>query len=89
MKHALYAIEERAADFIVLHDTGHDRGHPTITNDAEHVVAELYAEGHLPNGRKLLYYDSEERLTELLHEEGRFAGFLFPENIAAAAGEVC
>lgn len=78
MTHAQYAIVED--DFLrkqplVIRDIGPWDQHPTITNDAEHVVERLIIDGHLPPGRRLFYYDSEGDLGELLIEDNRFAGF--------------
>jgi hypothetical protein len=47
----------------------------TVTNGAEQVVADLVAMGKLPPGRKLLYYDSDGVLDEILVVNGKFAGF--------------
>ncbi len=47
----------------------------TVTNDAEAVVAELAKQGHLPEGRRLLYIDSLGDKDELLVKGGKFAGF--------------
>lgn len=62
----------------VIRDTGHDCGCPTITNDAEGVVAELAATGHLRPETRLLYHDSEGDLTQILHDGRRFLGFAHP-----------
>lgn len=60
---------------LVIKDVGPWDSHPTITNDAEAVVEELAAKGHLPDGRRLFYIDSEGAEDELVHEHGRFVGF--------------
>lgn len=39
------------------------------------IVADLAALGWLPPGRRLLYYDSQGQLDELLVRDGKFAGF--------------
>jgi hypothetical protein len=61
---------------VLLTDTGWpwDR-HFTITNDAENVVADLTKQGIINNTIQVIYYDSENVLTELLHENGEFKGF--------------
>lgn len=52
-----------------------DLGNKSVTNDAENVVADLVREGKLPEGRRLLYYDSEGQLDEIMVSGGKFAGF--------------
>jgi hypothetical protein len=49
--------------------------HPTITNDAEYVVAMLARTGICNVFRRIFYYDSEGDLAELLTRDGRFVGF--------------
>ncbi len=48
---------------------------PSVTNGAEEVVANLVDRNLLPPGRRLLYYDSEGQLDEIVVNNGRFAGF--------------
>jgi len=77
MRSANFTIVHREStpDRLVIRDEGPWDRHPTVTNDAENVVASLVADGYLPPGRKLLYYDSDGRLDQLLVRDGRFAGF--------------
>lgn len=72
---ARYEKVSAEAARLVIRDLGPWDIHPTVTNDAENVVAELAEEGMLWDGRRLFYYDSEGRLDELLVRDGRFAGF--------------
>jgi hypothetical protein len=72
MRHANYSIVGSFPDRLIVRDDGPWDKHPTITNDAEHVVSELSS--HL-DGRMLLYVDSEGRTDQLLVKDGRFAGF--------------
>jgi hypothetical protein len=58
-----------------IRDLGPWDRHPTVTNVAEDVVAELFRNGRLTSGRRLFYEDSEGRRDEILIENGRFAGF--------------
>lgn len=75
MRRALYEIVDTSNDRLVIRDIGHDCGRPTVTNDAEAVVAELHCLNVLA-GRKLLYYDSSGDLDELVHDgAGNFVGF--------------
>ncbi len=77
MRHAEYTVDEVTEDRVVITDVGHLGDHPTITNDAKHVVERLILGGHLLPGRRLFYYDSDGALDELLVSwpSGRFAGF--------------
>lgn len=60
---------------LVIRDLGPWDQHPTVTNDAEGVVARLFRDGLIPGRRRLLYFDSDGNLDELLHDGGKFAGF--------------
>lgn len=63
---------------ILTRDLGPWDQYPTITNNAEAVVAELVtAFGEDLGGRELHYIDSEGDTDRLLVENGRFAGFKF------------
>ncbi len=72
---ANYAIVVKAPDQITIRDVGPWDKYPTVTNDVENVVRELAAEGHLHNGRRLFYYDSDGVLDEILVKDGVFVGF--------------
>jgi hypothetical protein len=72
MRTANYSVVVDVADRLVIRDDGPWDKHPTVTNDAENVVAELAPR---LNGRRLLYFDSERDLGELLVKDGKFAGF--------------
>lgn len=75
-REARYEIERESAEQLVIRDVGPWHRHPTVTNDAEGVVARLHADGHLPPGRQLLYIDSLGGLDELSHDGcGAFIGF--------------
>lgn len=58
---------------LIIGDDGPWDEHPTVTNDAEWVVAQLAPK---LAGRMLLYFDSDGELTKLDVKDGRFAGFL-------------
>lgn len=62
---------------LVIRDTG-GANNRTVTNDAEAVVSKLHAQGLLPNGRRLLYYDSDGDPGEIVHKDGEFVGFELP-----------
>lgn len=62
---------------LYLRDLSASRGSMTITNDAEAVVKHCAASGMLGRAkdRRILYYDSEGDLDELVHDRGVFLGF--------------
>jgi hypothetical protein len=72
MRRANYTVMNQEEDKVVLRDDGPWSVHPTITNAAEEVVAELAPMLH---GRRLFYYDSEGEYTELCYKDGVFTGF--------------
>lgn len=77
-KHAKFIIE--TDDFLcetplVIRDVGPWDKYRTVTNDAEFVVEDLVRRGYLPRGRRLLYFDSDGRLDEIVVEDGRFFCF--------------
>jgi hypothetical protein len=72
MNAANFEVVRSDNSVVVIRDLGPWTKHPTVTNDAEQVVAGL---GSWLNGRRLLYYDSEGELGELKHEGTRFTGF--------------
>lgn len=68
-------LNETTDVVVVIRDVGPWDQHATVTNAAEHVVAELHGKFGL-KGRRLFYYDSDGRRDELLHDgAGRFTGF--------------
>ena len=60
---------------VVIRDIGPWHIHMTVTNDIEHVVAELYDKGILGERQTLLYYDSYGDLDQVLHVGREFVGF--------------
>lgn len=68
---ACYAMVGETPEYVIIRDVGPWSEHATITNDAEGVVAELVSD---LRGRRLLYFDSEGRLDELLVRDGHFYG---------------
>ncbi len=70
--HANYTIVLDGGDRLIIRDDGPWNKHYTVTNDAEWVVEQLAP--HL-NGRRLLYFDSEGELDELVVKNGKFHGF--------------
>lgn len=74
MTRCIYSIIRNDEEQKILYIRDEDVG-MSVTNDAENVVAELFENGLLNNGKRLFYYDSENQLDEILHEEGKFTGF--------------
>jgi hypothetical protein len=60
---------------LYIKDVGPWDQYKSVTNAAEVVIEELYASGKLWHGRRLLYFDSEGELDEIVHDKGRFARF--------------
>ena len=77
MSRSYYAIlyGESTPGILVIRDVGGNSGYMSVTNDAETVVEELVSGGHLTPGRRLLYYDTDNALSELVVEDGKFKGF--------------
>ncbi len=74
-KHAAYSVVSSDATQITIRDFGPWDRHLTVTNDAEHVVAEM-ARVYGLGTRRLFYFDSEGQLDELVHDgNGRFVRF--------------
>lgn len=71
---ARYSIAKETATSLTIRDESRRFGTMTVTNDAEAVVEHL-ADQRLIDGRRLFYYDSEDQLDELVHENGRFVRF--------------
>jgi hypothetical protein len=72
---ANYYVQKETKTSVVLVDIGPWDKHPTITNDAENVVRELVKGKILTPDKRLFYYDSDNNLDEITHENGKFTGF--------------
>jgi hypothetical protein len=72
MKTANYRIIEQTEAYVLIKDIGPWNKHPSVTNDAENVVAELVP---MLRGRRLEYIDSEGQRDQLLVKDGQFAGY--------------
>ena len=59
----------------IIRDIGPWNTHLTITNGAELVVEFLFNNNIIKNGKRLFYYDSDNELSELRHENGKFLGY--------------
>ena len=62
---------------LVIRDVGHEEGRMTVTNDVDRVVLKLVEASMLRAGRRLLYFDSDDRLDEIKHDGIGFRSF-FP-----------
>lgn len=78
-RRAVYSMVEVTDEKVVVRDIGDHSAVLTITNDAEEVVKELYAQH---GEKRFFYYDSMSELTELVHVMGMFTWFRFPEAAA-------
>lgn len=75
MSRANYQVLDTTPGAVLLRDVGPWDKYMTVTNAAEEVVEELAGSGILEDCQRLLYYDSENELTELKHKDGKFTGF--------------
>jgi hypothetical protein len=75
-RHAQWETVAITPEKILLRDLGPHDQFLTITNDAEHVVETL---APTIGNRRLLYYDSDNALTEIVIRDGQFSGFAFPK----------
>lgn len=72
MNKANFIVVSQSDTEIVIRDLGPWDKYPTITNDAEGVVARL---APTLGGRCLFYYDSDGQCDEISVHDGKFAGF--------------
>ena len=75
MNEAQYSLVAVTDDTVTIRDEGPWDVFRTITNDAERVVNALMRNGHLHDGQRLFYYDSEGELGEIVVKHGRFMSF--------------
>lgn len=69
-----YTIQKVTDTFVLISDN--NRG-LSVTNAARHIVSELHERLKGGIGHRRLYYrDSTGRFDELMHEGGRYSGFL-------------
>ena len=72
---AKFIVESDGNNSLVIADVGDHSKVPTVTNDAEAVVADLHESGLLGD-KNLYYHDSEGMLDQLLHDgAGTFKGY--------------
>jgi hypothetical protein len=70
----IVTVKSTVGPILAIMDTsGGD--HMSVTNDAEAVVADLYGNGSLNEGIRLIYQDSDGIWDELVHEKGAFVAF--------------
>lgn len=72
MRRARYMIVRENDHGVLICDLGPWDQHPTVTNAAEQVVAELLP---MIRGRRLYYFDSNGELTELVIRNGRLLSY--------------
>lgn len=85
---AAYTVVYPGPQFCVIRDDSGDAA-VSVTNDAEAVVANLQEDGWLDGHLKLYYYDTNDQLDELLHNnQGKFLRFrvLTPQARATIEG---
>lgn len=72
MEHANFEIISVTENTVTIQDVGPHDIHKTVTNDVDNVVERCIK---FVGTRKLMYYDSEDNLAQILVEDGKFAGF--------------
>lgn len=74
---AVYHVveEDFTGDRVVLRDVGPWDRRPTVTNDADAVVADLLATSRVNRSGRIYYFDSCGEPNELRHDGTRFIGF--------------
>lgn len=72
MKTPNYLFGESTPELLLIIDVGPWDKHPTVTNGAEDVVAQL---APVLRGRRLEYIDSEGNRSQLLYDGAVFKGF--------------
>jgi hypothetical protein len=84
MSQAVFTITRVGPGAITIRDCG-GPVNLSVTNDAERVVRTLVQEKLLREGMRLFYYDSEDRLDEILWRDRKFQGFAPGPDIDALA----
>ena len=78
-RHAQYIfvtrLDQGPHEDVVIRDVGPWDQHLSVTNDAEHVVKQLFQARQISNVCRLFYYDSNGELDELVHKDGTFLHF--------------
>ncbi len=68
-------VENRFPGPLIIRDVGPWAKFPTITNDVKGVVARLIGSNILKEHQRLLYYDSENILDEIIVKDDKFVRF--------------
>ncbi len=67
-------LEDEPDQPLIIQDEGPWDVHPTVANDIEAVAWRLVGQGYLLPGRRFFYWDGDHNLTEVLIQDGKFAG---------------
>ena len=68
-------VENNFPGPLIIRDVGPWDKFPSVTNDVEGVVARLIGSNVLKEHQRLLYYDSENILDEIIVKDGKFVRF--------------
>ena len=71
-----FAFLKRTENLVLIRDLCEEFHCMSITNGAEQVIKKLDEYGMLGN-RQVFYIDTDGRVDELVHNEGKFCGFKF------------
>lgn len=67
-----YLVAKVEPAMVWIRDVGHNEARPSVTNDADNVVRELYERF---GNRRFIYQDSMGRWDELRHNNGHFFAY--------------
>jgi hypothetical protein len=74
MNAKIEVLKYKRGKYIFVRDIGHVSGR-SVTNDAEHVVKQIYLDYAITDETRIFYEDSDGQIDELLHVGERFNGF--------------
>lgn len=77
MLRSSFNVETISGNTITIRDMANSQGTMSVTNDAESVVEYIHdSYKHvIPENMRILYWDTDDDLSELKHDNGRFIGF--------------
>lgn len=75
MKVANYKIRLLDPTKVVLGDEGPHDKYPTITNSIEDIIKQLVDTNVVNGRRRVFYWDSDQKFTEVILKGTEFAGF--------------
>jgi len=74
MRAQVKLLKHKRGRYIFVRDIGHGSGR-SVTNDAEHVIGQLYLEFGIDDDTRIFFEDSMGNVDEILHSGRKFKGF--------------